>query len=145
MVERSKLWRDDEAAVAVEFAFILPLLIVMFMGTVHFGLVVYRTQMLEAAVREGARFASVGASTADVQARVEASAVNFAPEEIPDVTIETRSGGEAAWAAGGCAERGDDVRVTIVAVGDRLKFDIPFLGSFEPDYSASATFRCEAT
>lgn len=133
---------DADGAVAVEFAFVLPLLVVIFIGTVQFGLVMYRTQMLEAAAREGARVASVGGDTTDVQARVEAGAGNLG---VTPVTIETRIDTASSWAAGGCQQRGHDVRVTVSVPGDELGFDIPFLGSFEPNYSAAATFRCETT
>lgn len=135
-------YSGDSGAVAVEFAFVLPLLVIIFIGTVQFGLVLYRTQMLEAAAREGARVASVGGETDDVQARVESSAANLGVT-IPPVTIETRTDSAGSWASGGCQQRGDDVRVAVSVPGDELGFDIPFLGSFEPDYHAAATFRCE--
>lgn len=133
---------SDSGAVAVEFAFVIPLLVMIFIGTVQFGLVLYRTQMLEAAAREGARVASVGGDVADVQTRVAASAPQFGVT-IPPVTIETRVDAAGAWNPGVCSQRGHDVRVTVVVPGDGLAFDVPFLGPFAPDYSATATFRCE--
>jgi Flp pilus assembly protein TadG len=45
----------EEAASAVEFAIILPLLILILFGIIEFGLLLYNKQMITNAAREGAR------------------------------------------------------------------------------------------
>ncbi|MHA1221536.1 MAG: TadE/TadG family type IV pilus assembly protein [Candidatus Heimdallarchaeota archaeon] len=47
--------RDQNGATAVEFALILPLLILLIFGIIEFGLLLYDQQILTNACREGAR------------------------------------------------------------------------------------------
>lgn len=47
--------RDENGATAVEFALILPLLILLIFGIIEFGLLLYNKQILTNACREGAR------------------------------------------------------------------------------------------
>lgn len=124
--------RDEEGAVAAEFAFLAPVLILLLVGIVQFGLAMYRVSMVESATREGARVASIGADLTDVTDRVHAAATGFTPEEL-------------AVTSTGCGAVGDDVTVTVVATGERLRITIPFWGEQDPSYSAVATFRCERT
>lgn len=49
----------ETGAVAVEFALILPLLLVLLFGIVEFGLLLYNQQVITNASREGARFGIV--------------------------------------------------------------------------------------
>jgi hypothetical protein len=48
-------WRNHRGASAVEFALILPLLIVLLFGIVEFGLLMYNKAVITNASREGAR------------------------------------------------------------------------------------------
>ena len=47
--------RDQNGGAVVEFAIILPLLIVLLFGSVEFGLLLYNKQIITSACREGAR------------------------------------------------------------------------------------------
>ena len=68
MVTRKlRRWRDRGAA-AVEFAIVVPVLIVLVFGSIEFGLAVQARTMIGNAAREGVRVASLGGSVADVQA-----------------------------------------------------------------------------
>lgn len=132
MFRRSCRGREEGAA-ATEFALIAPLLIMLFFGVVQIGLAIYRTQLVEAAAREAARVASVGAPADDVLL----AAINAAPGfDASELTVDTSDL---------CASQGDDTVVSVSAASDRLNFEIPFVGSYTPTYSASATFRCEAS
>lgn len=124
--------RSEDGAVAAEFALLAPILILLLLGIVQFGLAMWRVSIVESAAREGARVASVGAPDTDVTTRVLAAAPGFDPGELSVTTT-------------GCAAVGDDVTVTVVATGERLRISIPFWGEQDPTYSAVATFRCEAT
>jgi Flp pilus assembly protein TadG len=62
--------RRDAGAELVEFALVLPLLLLVLGGIVDFGILLQRQQVVTNAAREGARLAAVGYSDADVVARV---------------------------------------------------------------------------
>jgi len=63
--------RSQAGAELVEFALVLPILLLVFGGIVDFGLLLQRQQVVTNAAREGARLAVLpGYTGADVQARV---------------------------------------------------------------------------
>lgn len=127
---QSRLGQDGAAA--TEFVLIAPILVVIFFGIVYVGLAVYRTQVIESAAREGARVASVGGEDDEVRAAACSGAFGF------DCT------NELSIATDLCDRPfPDDAVVTITASGSRLNYTIPFLGSYTPTFSASATFECE--
>src|SRR5881396_760682 len=62
---------NERGAVLIEFALVLPLLLVIFAGMFDMGLASQRYQAVTNAAREGARMAVLpGYSTADVESRV---------------------------------------------------------------------------
>ena len=73
--ERSR--QRDTGAAAIEFAIILPLLLLLIAGIVDLGRMMYTEVVLSNAAREGSRMIALGYSTADAQARVDAAAVNI--------------------------------------------------------------------
>ena len=61
----------ERGSVLVEFALVVPILLVIFAGIVDFALMMQRREVVTNAAREGARMASLpGYGHADVQARV---------------------------------------------------------------------------
>jgi Flp pilus assembly protein TadG len=66
--------RSDQGAAAVEFALVLPVLVLMLFGIIQFGLIFNQWQQLEHATREGARWASLQNSAAAVRSTVIAAA-----------------------------------------------------------------------
>ena len=63
--------RGEEAAQLVEFALVLPMLLLVVLGIAEFGFIFQRYEVVTNAAREGARMAVLpGYSTADVDARV---------------------------------------------------------------------------
>lgn len=61
----------EHGAAAVEFALLLPLLVVLAFGISEFGTAYNRSQAMQAAVREGARLASTGdVPISDITVRV---------------------------------------------------------------------------
>jgi hypothetical protein len=62
--------RSEAGAELVEFALVLPLLLLVLGGIVDFGMLMQRQQVVTNAAREGARLAAVGYSDADVLSRV---------------------------------------------------------------------------
>jgi Flp pilus assembly protein TadG len=73
----------EKGAAAVEFAIILPLLLLIIAGIVDFGRAFFTQVVLTNAAREGARAAVVRVSEADVQARTLAAANPLTPTVIP--------------------------------------------------------------
>jgi Flp pilus assembly protein TadG len=75
MAEALRLRRecaDDRGAELVEFALVLPLLLILIMGIIDFGLAFQRYEVITNAAREGARLGSLQAAytVSDIQARV---------------------------------------------------------------------------
>ena len=65
--------RAEDGAQLVEFALVLPLLLLVLLGIAEFGFMFQRYEVVTNAAREGARMAVLpGYGTADVQARVAA-------------------------------------------------------------------------
>jgi len=65
--------RSEQGAQLVEFALVLPLLLLILLGIAEFGFVFQRYEVVTNAAREGARIAVLpGYTSADVQARVAA-------------------------------------------------------------------------
>ena len=133
--------RGDQGASAVEFAIIAPLLFVLVLGIVNFGVLFGQQLALNHAVREGARAAVVQATgqngdgtAADVPALVRnaVSSVAMEPDEVT-VTNDT------------CLGDGSRQDLTVTAeYAAQLVAPMPVPGfpdSF--DLSADAVFRCE--
>ena len=59
---RGTMINDKKGAVVVEFAFVLPLLIVLLVGIMEFGLILYNQQVITNACREGTRAGIVARS-----------------------------------------------------------------------------------
>ncbi len=64
----------DRGSVAVEFALVLPVLLLILFGIIDFGRALNAQIELTGAAREGARLAALGYSNAAIEARVVAAA-----------------------------------------------------------------------
>jgi Flp pilus assembly protein TadG len=67
----------DRGATAVEFALLLPLLLVLVLGVIDFGRLLNAQITLTQAAREGARLVALGQP--NVQSRTQAAAVGLSP------------------------------------------------------------------
>jgi Flp pilus assembly protein TadG len=66
-----KGWTSEKGAELVEFALTFPLLLLVVLGIIDFGLLLQRVQVLTNAAREGARIAVLpGYTQPDIQTRV---------------------------------------------------------------------------
>jgi Flp pilus assembly protein TadG len=91
--------RGERGAELIEFAFALPVLLLVFAGIIDFGLLFQRYEVVTNAAREGARIASLpGYTNADVTARVNAYITNgiaasaTATTTVTDVSIAVATG-----------------------------------------------------
>lgn len=106
--ETSRSHRERGAAL-VEFAFVLPLLLVLVLGVIDFGLMINRGTLIHNATREGAREAIFGTDEATIEARVRNAAIGLDPADIvitveckaPDGTPCAGASYDTEWEAGG--------------------------------------------
>jgi Flp pilus assembly protein TadG len=132
----------ERGAVAVEFALILPVLLMILIGTIQFGIVYSEYQVMEGAAREGARCAAVqaaGFADCDPVARVDA-ALPAGYTRTGPVTVSVEGGGST------CTDATVGRNVT---VSWRQKFSLGLLGNLVPGLpdtvtrTVQGTFRCE--
>lgn len=124
-----RLKKNERGASIIEFAIVLPVLVILLLGIIEFGWVLNGYITITGAAREGARAAIVGEDHEE--------AVNRHVESLPSLNVETPqvSGGNQV---------GDELTVS-------LEGDLPLLigffdflgngGNFE--YTAQSTMRRE--
>jgi Flp pilus assembly protein TadG len=125
----------ERGAAAVEFALVLPLLILLVFGIVQFSIAYNREQGLHAAAREGARLASLPQTTqSDIDSRVISSLAGVPLDGAPTISVSPSS-------TQPCENRsGQTVTVTVSAVTD---LDIPLWGSVSKTLTGKGQFQCE--
>jgi len=128
----SKRLQDERGASAVEFAFIVPLLIVLVLGIAEFGHAFQVQGTLSAAAREGVRAMALRNAPADARDVVQNAASSLNPGitdaqiTITPASCPTTGGGDTA------------VRVTI-------DYPMPFLTGFFGsgiDLTGTGVMRC---
>ncbi len=116
----------------VEMALVLTLLLSIVMGIVEFGWLVTRTYAVGNATREGARYASLGRTTADIKTRVAqtGSSSFITPSNI---TLEYYESTTSRWlpmtdaGANNAVPTGYQTRVTVTIPHQPLTGFFPFL------------------
>lgn len=133
----------EDGAVAVEFALILPLLILLVVGAIEYGRVFSQYQVFQGAAREGARCAAVqdaeaamGLPVCDIEERITTAAGPYAPALPAIVTVEGGNGLPYA-----CSGRNG--RNVTVSWEQPLEIDIPFWRSTTITTTIEGVFRCE--
>lgn len=126
---------EQRGAALVEFAFVLPVLLILLFGIVEFAVAFNRAQAVEAAAREGARLASISTSTSgDVSTRVDEALAGITTDGA--VSVSVSPGGQPCF-----GRQGEPVSVT---VSTPHNVNIPLFGNQTITLSSQATFRCEA-
>ena len=151
----AKMRRSQAGASAVEFALVLPVLVVLVFGIIEFGLAFGRIQGMQAAAREAARLASLGrdVTTAQVEERAfESLPPLFADPRSDLVVTVSNASGAGPWCT--FDDDGDGplpnelVRVTVSLSGpasQRYAISIPFVNTGPANFVAEGVFRCEAS
>jgi Flp pilus assembly protein TadG len=155
----------ERGASAVEFAIVLSILMLFVFGTIQFGVAFNRAQGLNAAVREGARTASVGGSQSQIKTRVNQAQSLFDPSDIR-IKIDYSTDNGATYQAAICDDAisgsectastgqspcgrtgiGNLVRVnaTVPGAGGKYAIIIPLWGNADITFTAAGVFRCES-
>ena len=127
-----KILSGEKGGSAVEFAIILPILIMLIFGIIQFGIAYNKYVSVAHAVREGARLAAVGLYE-DPGFDFEQAVRDSAPTiDIETISVENPEG----------LEIGNPVVVTITV--ETFFIEIPMAGSWGPiQLTSQATMRRE--
>ncbi|RBY95071.1 pilus assembly protein [Blastococcus sp. TBT05-19] len=118
MSARSRL-RDERGASAVEFAFIVPVLLLLVLGIAEFGRAFQVQGTISAAAREGVRMMALQNDLPAAKAAVQNAAGSLDPGiGLDQITVDPPSGCTGATGASG-----QTVELTI-------EYDMPFLTDF---------------
>ena len=127
------LGQDQRGAAAVEFAFIMPILLLMFSGILQFGSVMFLENHMTNVAREASRRVAVGELTeADAATMVQGALVNWGVTyQVSIATVDAGDGNQ-------------DVTVAIsLPLSDAALMDV--LGLFDTgDLSTSVSMRMES-
>lgn len=131
----------EGGAAAIEFALIMPVLVLFVFGIIGFGLAFMQVQTIRGALREGGRAAATGASATEVQHHAFDSALG-AIDSAGNVEVHPNTGTRPV-----CTPQsiGDDATVsydTSHLPGGGIRVWIPFL-AIHLSPSLEANFRCE--
>lgn len=123
--------RSERGASAVEFAFILPLLVLLAVGIAEFGRAFQVQGTLSAAAREGVRTMALQNNQAAAKSMVESVASSLSPP-LTDAQISIPDSCPTTYTSG------SSVRLTIT-------YHLPFFSTFfgaGVDLHASGVMRC---
>lgn len=128
--------QEERGAAAVEFALVLPVLVLLLFGIVFFAIGYNRKQGLQAAAREGARLAALPQSTqGDITGRVKDALDGVVDPD--DVSVAISLPGTHPC---DLQPSGTRVKVTVTAP---FTYDIPLFGSETITMAGKGEFRCE--
>lgn len=125
----------------VEFAFVLPLFMLILMGIIEFGMAFSDYSDLQNVARSTARAAALGQSEKDIRASAAKNA-NFLvytwnPQDASDFQIDIPQKNGSKWSS-------DDVTVTLRAKQEKtsfLHYVTSTLGSSEDGYTIHITYK----
>ncbi len=127
---------------AVEFALIFPVLVLILFGVIQFGIAYSQMQVFQGAAREGARCAAVQAAEAnaglqlcDPVTRVTDAAGDYTPS-LTNFSVSVAGGGAA------CTQDTIGQEVT-VGWDQNFEINIPFWSDVTVTRTIEGTFRCE--
>lgn len=134
---------SEHGAVAVEFAILLPLLMVILFATIAFGTGLSRLEIFISGAREGARYAAVhcapDATTCTQQLIENRVAQAVAPDSVGGAVTVTINGVSAL----DCTQATAIGRPVKVSWSQPIPIQIPFLPDLSVTVPISGSFRCE--
>jgi len=128
MLNFNKKFINEKGASAVEFALLLPVLVMIVFGIFEFGIAYNNYIALTHAAREGARLAAVGKDLDYIKSHLMSPSVSIESVTIDPLTPSARVVGEP---------------VTVTVTGKVLHIEIPFVLSKDLHLSSTAEMRVE--
>jgi len=128
-IKRIRIIKNEKGASAVEFALILPILIMLVFGIFQFGIAYNNYITITHAAREGARLAAVDLYNPDLEDIIKERAYPI-PEDDIIISITTPEGEDI----------GDPVVVEIIY---NITVEIPLVGSWDIPLTSKAVMRLE--
>lgn len=132
------LRKREDGQSALEFALILPILLIVVCGIIDFGWLLYNQLAVSNTARESARFAVVNASTTTGPALITAKANAIAPDTIKQNMTVTVTFSDTNTPVRG---------YVTVKITTRIKVLTPVLGIFSTNQqrtlSSKVTMKCE--
>lgn len=125
----------------MEFAFVLPLLVMFMFGMVEFGRGYNAKIELTSAVREGARAAALAKTSALVESTTKAAAPGLASANIT-VSVLADTNGVLVPVTGAGVACVTGVTNGVVRVSYPYTYDIPLFGRRTATISAKGVMRC---
>ena len=122
--------KQDRGSAMIEFALILPLLVMLLVGIVDFGRAYGAQLSITGAAREGARSRALGGQPSDVQAAVNASKGAASVTAVDSGTACPSNSG------------GSTTQFATVIVSASFTFGIPFVPLGTKTFTATASMRC---
>jgi len=89
-------WLNERGAVAAEFALLLPVILLILLGTIEFGMIMYSRELITNASREGARAGIVQVSPKPTAGAITTIATTYLTGtgiNLTDVTITVTGAG----------------------------------------------------
>lgn len=132
MESRRSVTHNRKGQSMVETALVLPIILLIVIGTIEFGRILSAWMVITHASREGARMASLGASGLEVEQRVDAVSDSL---DLTNLTVTISPSGSLG--------RGDMVTVNVTYSIDLMT---PFIGAVVGDtldMDAETTMRVE--
>lgn len=121
---------NEKGQALVEFAIVLPVLLLLVCGIIDFGWLFFNQLSLNNSCREGARFAVVNVSETNCEELVEAKVLSVSPDSIKEnLTIDTQFSNLITPLAG-------DVTVTLTS---DIRVLTPVLGVFSENMQRTIT------
>lgn len=103
---------DQRGAAAVEFAIILPLLILLIFGTIEFSLLLFNKQVITNAAREGARKAIIAQDPRVTDSKIKEVILNYTQNQLITFGDTTSALADPTISREGTSF-GDNVSVTV--------------------------------
>jgi Flp pilus assembly protein TadG len=137
----SRREHSSRGAAAVEFAIVVPLLLLILLGLIDFGRMFYVQVSLNAASREGARASALGRTAAQVTQVVQASSPDTASLSSLGATSTL-----AVPAPGACPAAPTATSTTAVTVSVPFTWILPvgLLQFYDPGSSRADTFTLDS-
>lgn len=131
--------RQKLGQAVVEFALVMPILIILFLAIIELAIFMNNHLSVANAAREGARAAAVGRAPDAVKSRVTKLATGLAPITSNDITLQSSANNGSTWTnlvdADGDgfndAGPGDLIRVTVNIEHNQLTGIVPYLSGID--------------